>query len=148
MKDEAENLHRALDLQAWVAEGLIDTIIPYTSAPELNSRVPAWDEPERQLEFFLDLVRDTPVELAASVLPRSMTPEEYQHAAARIYRTGVERLFFWDCTTAHDSFKGLRSLGHKQDIEAWHAAGGPDLSAPQHTLTTLGDWDFSYDTPG
>ncbi|MCY3784849.1 MAG: family 10 glycosylhydrolase [Chloroflexi bacterium] len=148
MKDEAENLHRALDLQAWVSEGLIDTIIPYTSAPELNSRVPAWDEPERQLEFFLDLVRDTPVELAASVLPRSMTPEEYQHAAARIYRTGVERLFFWDCTTAHDSFKGLRSLGHREDVEAWHAAGKPDLSAPQHTLTTLGDWDFSYDTPG
>ena len=148
MKDEAENLHRALDLRAWVAEGLVDTIIPYTSAPDLNSRVPAWEEPERELAFFLDLVRGTPVTLAPSVLQRSMTPENYQRAAGRIYGAGAERLFFWDCTTAHDSFKGLRSLGHRENIEAWRQGGEPNLSAPQHTLTTLGDWDFSYDTPG
>ena len=74
MKDEAENMHRALDLRTWVQEGLIDTIIPYTSAPDLNSRVPAWEEPERELEFFLDFVRETPVTLAPILLPRSMTP--------------------------------------------------------------------------
>ena len=86
--------------------------------------------------------------LAPSVLPRSMTPGDYQRAASRIYGAGAERLFFWDCTTAHDSFKGLRSLGHQDEIEAWFQAGEPDLSSPQYTLTTLGDWDFSYDTPG
>jgi hypothetical protein len=148
MKDEAENMHRALDLRTWVQEGLIDTIIPYTSAPDLNSRVPAWEEPERELEFFLDIVRETPVTLAPSVLPRSMTPENYQHAARRIYAAGPERLFIWDCTTAHDSFKGLRSLGHWEGVDAWHQDGRPDLTAPQHILTSMGDWDFSYDTPG
>jgi hypothetical protein len=39
-------------------------------------------------------------------------------------------------------------LGHRENIEAWREGGEPNLSAPQHTLTTLGDWDFSYDTPG
>ena len=36
---EGENLINGMDLAAWVDEGLVDTLIPYTSGPNYDSSV-------------------------------------------------------------------------------------------------------------
>ena len=43
MGSEEENLYNALDLRAWVSEGLIDTLAPYTSKPRPRQHVPVVD---------------------------------------------------------------------------------------------------------
>ena len=77
MSTEQENLSVAMDLRAWVAEGLVDTIIPYSSGPNLDSMNPSWMDPTA-LDFFLSITKDTPVKLAPNIMPRQMSPEEYR----------------------------------------------------------------------
>ena len=45
-------------------------------------------------------------------------------------------------------WNALRRLGHRDEIEAWLQAGEPELGSPSLPLRKLGDWDFSYVTPG
>ena len=42
MKDEQENLINGMDVEAWVNEGVVDTLIPYTSAPNLSGMAAGW----------------------------------------------------------------------------------------------------------
>ena len=90
-----ENILHGMDLKTWVREGLVDTLIPYSSSVRLNSFVPAWDDP-RDVEHFVSLVEGTDCTLALNMMPRSMTSREYYDMAYRLYRSGVERFFFWD----------------------------------------------------
>ena len=53
---EQENLQDGIDLRAWLSEGLVDTLIPYSSEPVYDSHETAWTDPS-QLAFFVDLVR-------------------------------------------------------------------------------------------
>ncbi len=153
LSNEAENLENAIDLRAWVAEGLVDTIIPYTSEPDLDSMTPAWTDPA-SLEFFVDLVRGTPVRLAPNVMPRHMSPEDLRRRAATIYGAGAGHMFFWDAAggggraTYGPMWNALRRLGHRDEIEAWQTDGEPDLTPTAAPLRLIGDWDPSYQTPG
>ncbi len=153
MGTERENLYYGMDLRAWLREGLVDTLIPYTSAPELDGVTPAWADPA-SLRFFVDLVRGTDVILAPNVMPRHMSPGDLRRRAAAIYDAGAEHMFFWDCAAGggranyRAMWSALRRLGRRDEIEAWRRAGEPDLSAPTVPLQRLGDWDLSYATPG
>ena len=150
---EAENLINGMDLAAWVDEGLVDTLIPYTSGPNYDSSVTAWTDPT-QLEHFVELVRGTPCVLAPNLMPRHMTPEEFRRRATTVYNAGAEHMFFWDCAGGsgranyRDMWNALRRLGHRDEIDAWRASGESDLSNPRMNLSKLGDWDLSYVTPG
>ena len=42
----------------------------------------------------------------------------------------------------------MRRLGHKEEIAAWVEAGEPNVDAPLMFVRKLGDWDFTYMTPG
>lgn len=153
LSSDAENLENAIDLRQWVAQGLVDTIIPYTSEPDLDSTTPAWTDPA-SLQFFADLVRGTPVMLAPNVMPRHMPPGDLRRRAADIYDAGAEHMFFWDAAggggRAHygPMWNALRRLGHREEIDAWRAGGAPDIDAPVTPLRTLGDWNLDYVTPG
>ena len=153
LSGEAENLENAIDLRQWVAQGLVDTIIPYTSEPDLDSMTPAWTDPA-SLQFFVDLVRGTPVTLAPNVMPRHMPPGDLRRRAADIYDAGAEHMFFWDSAggggraTYGAMWNALRRLGHRQEIDAWRTDGAPDIDACVRPLHTLGDWDLRYQTPG
>lgn len=150
---EQENLVNGMDLAAWVDEGLVDTLIPYTSGANYDSSVTAWTDP-KQLEFFVNLVRGTSCVLAPNLMPRHMTPEEFRHRAATVYSAGVEHMFFWDCAggsgraNCRDMWNALRRLGHRDEIDAWRASSESDLSSARMDLRKLGDWDLSYVTPG
>ena len=153
LSSEAENLTNAIDLRQWVAQGLVDTVIPYTSEPDLDSTTPAWTDPA-SLEFFVDLVRGTPVTLAPNVMPRHMPPDNLRRRAADIYDAGAEHMFFWDSAggggraTYGGMWNALRRLGHREEIDAWRVDGAPDIDARVIPLRTLGDWDLGYQTPG
>ena len=153
MSTEAENLNNAMDLKAWVDEGLVDTLIPYTSAPNLDSMAVSWADPE-SLEYFVKLVEGTEVILAPNVMPRHQSPEEFRRRAATIYGAGASHLFFWDCAgpsaraNHRAMWNALRRLGHRDEIEAWREMGEPELGSPTQPLRKLGDWDLTYATPG
>ena len=150
---EGENLINGMDLRTWVDEGLVDTLIPYTSGPNYDSSVTAWKDP-KQLEYFVNLVRGTSCVLAPNIMPRHMPPEEFRRRAATVYSAGTEHMFFWDCAggsgraNCRDTWNALRRLGHRDEIEAWRSSGESDLSASRMELRKLGDWDLSYVTPG
>ena len=153
MSSKAENLHHGVDLKAWVEEGLVDTLIPYTSATNLNSSVDAWAD-SRTIDYFVHLARGANTIIAPNMMPRQVPPEHLRRRASNLYRAGVEHLFFWDCAGGSgrasygDMWSALRRLGHREEIENWRAAGEPALAAPSHQLQSLGDWNLGYQTPG
>ncbi len=150
---EGENLINGMDLPTWVNEGLVDTLIPYTSGPNYDSSVVAWTDPT-QLEFFVNLVRGTSCLLAPNLMPRHMTPEDFRRRATTVYSAGADHMFFWDCAGGsgranyRDMWNALRRLGHRDEIDAWRGSGESDLSNLRIDLHKLGDWDLSYVTPG
>lgn len=148
-----ENLRNGLDLAGWVAEGLVDTLIPYTDLPGLDSMGLAWED-EEAVKYFVELVEGTDCELALNVMPRHMAAEAFGRKAASLYAQGVENLFFWDSAgpsgRAHfgASWSGLRNLGHREEIEQWLRDGEPSYRQISTPLRRVGDYDLTFQTPG
>ena len=146
-----ENLYYAMDLETWVREGLVDTLIPYTSASDLDSSKDSWVDP-KEAEFFLRITRDTTCKLALNMMPRYLSAQQYRRRAHGLYQAGIEHLFFWDGGPGRggsdSAWEALPRLGHREEIEAWVQAGSPEFQRPGNTLVKLGDWDLSYNTPG
>jgi hypothetical protein len=147
-----ENLRDAIKVEDWVAEGLVDTLIPYTMAPELDTTADSWPD-VRDVDRWLKLTRGTSCRLSLSMLPRFSSPEDFRRKAAALYGVGADSLFFWDCAyrvNYHDQpmWNALRRLGHKDEIAAWMQAGQPPLTAPRTDLTRLGGWNLADNTPG
>lgn len=148
-----ENLRNGLDVRTWISEELIDTLIPYTDLPELDSMGLAW-EGESAVGYFVDLVEGANCQLALNVMPRHMQPEAFRRKAAALYSQGVENLFFWDSAgpsgraNFNPGWNALRRLGHREEIEAWLRQGKPSLAPAVMPLRTVGDYDLTYQTPG
>ena len=142
MGSEEENLLNGIDLRAWVREGLVDTLIAYSSHPKWGSTTESWTD-MRDVEHLVSLTRDTPCVLALNIMPRAMPPDAYRLRASALYGAGVEHFFFWDTFPSYTpSWSALRRLGHREEIEAWIGAGQPPLVAPSVPLKRLGDWDL------
>lgn len=145
-----QNLRYGMDIAAWAREGLVDTLIPYSSGSTLNSALDSFTNP-RDAEPFLNLLQGSSCRLAPNLMPRQIQPEDYRRRANALYQSGVENLFFWDCYQRCDfshSWSALRRLGHREELKAWADAGSPPLDRPGTILRKLGDWDLRYETPG
>ncbi len=138
-----ENLYYGLDLKMWIDRGLVDTLIPYTSAEKLFSWQTAWEDP-RDVQAWVSLTQGTACTLALNVMPRDMAPGQYRRKAHALYEAGVEHLAFWDTPISGAAAPALKRLGHRDEISAWMAAGEPDEPAPFTRLQGLGDWDLSF----
>ena len=77
MRDERENMLYGMDLKAWIDEGLVDTIIPYTSERMLDSAAESWSDPE-SVRYFVELTRGTGCKLAPNIMPRQMSADDYR----------------------------------------------------------------------
>ena len=139
-----ENLLHGMDVPAWIDQGLVDTIIPYSSSIRLNSYKPSWENPQ-DVDYFVSLVRGTKCHLALNLMPRGLTTEEYHRKAHRLYESGVENFFFWD---GIGRVRKVPRLGHKEEVAAWSAAGEPPILPPATPLRKLGDWELTLETPG
>ena len=148
-----ENLFHAIDLKAWVEEGLIDTIMPYSSFEDLESMEEAWTDPA-DIAPFVSITKGTACKLAPNIMPRQLSPEAIRKRAAALYDAGVDHIFLWDAdvlqprSNSAGSWNVFRRLGHREEIAAWHNAGEPGLDTPTMAIRNLGDWDMSYRTPG
>lgn len=152
MASEQENLQMGMDLPAWIEQGLVDTIIPYTSAPALDSTQDSWADPHDGA-WFIAITKGTACEAAFNLLPRRMSAETYRRRAAGLYGIGAERFAFWDCTPelradGSSAWSALRRLGHRDEVLAWAAAGEPELGVGLVPVRKLAGWDLSYATPG
>ena len=151
MRDERENMLYGMDLKAWIDEGLVDTIIPYTSERMLDSAAESWADPE-SVRYFVELTRGTGCKLAPNIMPRQMSADDYRSRIAGLYSVGVENFFFWDCAPNRANFTysydAMRRLGHRDEIEAWSAEGRPSHGPTRIELKQLGGWDYRYATPG
>ena len=169
---QEENVRDGMDVAAWIADGTVDTLIPYTMAPELVSSEEAWPDPAAA-DVWLDLVRGTPVRVSFSILPRWKSPEDYRRVAQALYRRGAESLFFWDAGGQRVNFmdqfawNAFKRLGHRDEVLDWQDPGtGRDAALRAHTLllnvpvgdpspevptraaVQIGSYDLSYRTPG
>ena len=151
MRDERENMLYGMDLKAWIDEGLVDTIIPYTSERMLDSAAESWSDPE-SVRYFVELTRGTGCKLAPNIMPRQMSADDYRSRIAGLYSVGVENFLFWDCAPNRANFTysydAMRRLGHRDEIEAWSAEGRPSHGPTRIELKQLGGWDYRYATPG
>jgi hypothetical protein len=139
-----ENLLHGMDLKTWISEGLVDTIIPYSSTIRLNSYQPAWENPQ-DVDYYVSLVRGTRCKLALNLMPRGLTAEEYHQKAHRLYGAGVENFFFWDGISR---VRKVPRLGHKEEVAAWSAGGEPPILPTAIRLRKLGEWELTLETPG
>ena len=153
--DEQENLLFGLDLKAWVDEGLVDTLIGYSSVPRFDAattgRGEAWERIE-DVNYLVSVTRGTACRLAINIMPRRMSPEAYRLKAAALYGAGVEDLFLWDSDSSNradfgEAYSALRRLGHREEVSAWVASSQPSLRVPGMDVRRLGDFDVSYEVP-
>ena len=139
-----ENLPHGMDLHTWVREDLVDTVIPYSSAVRLGAYEPTWEDPE-DVEWFVSLVKGSKCRLALNFLPRDLTAEEYYRKTHKLYKAGVENFFFWDGT---ERVRKVLRLGHREEVDAWVAAGQPPRLPSAVRVWSLAGWDLHLETPG
>lgn len=147
-----ENIRNGMNVADWIAEGLVDTLIPYTMAPALDSGAEAWPDPLAASRW-VKLTKGTSCALSLSMLPRFLSPEDFRRRADALYKAGGESLFFWDCSyrvNYHDqsAWNSIRRLGHVREIAEWKRKGQRRMKPPATRLSRLGGWDLSDDTPG
>lgn len=153
VSNRAECRLHGMALENWIAEGLVDTLIPYTSAPGLDSSAESWPTME-EVEYFAGITRGTKCALSMSILPRFMTGEAYRRKAGLLYEAGVKSLFFWDSAGGFgradfsSAWSEVCRLGHRSEIADWRRNGEPAFTRPPEEITRLGDYDLSYQTPG
>jgi hypothetical protein len=153
VSNHEENLLHGLDVKTLVGEGLIDTLIPYTSAPGLDSAAEAWIT-EAQVDQWVSLTRDTSCALSMSLLPRHVSPENYRRKAAMLYKAGVETFFCWDSAGASGranyspSWEALQRLGHRDEVLSWAGSEMAKSVRAPVPVTHLAEYDLSFQTPG
>ena len=153
MRDVRENLEHGLDLETWLAEGLVDTLVPYSSEPNYDAFYESANESWPDVSdagHFVNLTRGTGCTLALNLLPRRMGVEQYRRKAATLYGAGVENFFIWDTNLRSDygaAWGALRRLGHRDEIAAWARAGEPPMESPGRLLSSLGGFGVGYETP-
>ena len=151
MSGEAENLANGLDPQAWLAAGLVDTLVPFTDLAELNMTAHPWRDPAA-LEPYARLAGGSGCVLAPCIDHGGMDPAVLRRTATGLAGHGAGALFFWNAmieplTHYGPAWSAARDLGHLGEIAAWQDAGEPPLEAPVMPLDLLGDWDCRYVTP-
>ena len=147
-KDEEENLYDGIDLKTWVAEGLVDVLMPFSSHAAYNMNAEAWSD-TGATRYFQSLVEGTPCELSFNIQPSGMEPGRLRRRASELYRAGAESLFFWNTPSSYsEHWTALRRLGHAGEMEAWRGAGEPDTVSRSVKLDKHGEWNTVYITPG
>ena len=150
LSSEEENLHYGLDVESWAKQGLVETLMPYSSVRGINSSKDSFVDPA-DAEFFYRITRGTGCKLALNLMPRQLSGDEYRRRAHALYQAGSDHLFFWDTNARNDfspSWDALRHLGHRQELKEWAAAGMPEHKPAGSRLRKLGNWNLHYETPG
>ena len=132
MHDEPYNRAGGMDVAAWVREGLVDILCPFTGG-DGSLRV---DYP-----WFNSILRGSACQLYEDLTPRIMPGAQYAREAQRAYASGAHGLAFWDSEgrmMMKSQWNTIRRLGHTQDLE--NMACQPE-DYLVHPLRLLEDWN-------
>ena len=106
---------RAMDIETWVAEGLVDhLVINIAHVGDAEGR-----EANRILRPYTALARDTNTEIHADLYPRRQSADSMRLRAIACYDAGVDGLCFWDCQARAERLSGWamhRILGHRDEL--------------------------------
>ena len=106
---------RAMDVEAWVREGLVDELVVHieqVGEPDGSSAPPV-------LQPYVELARDTPTRITADLYPRRQSADSMRVRALACYAAGVDGLCFWDCQGRALRLSGWamhRRLGHRDEL--------------------------------
>jgi hypothetical protein len=139
LNNAENNLFYGLDLETWVAEGLVDGLVAYPWRGRSSEAI--------DVDYYADLCAGHDVALYVDVLPRSMPPAAYVEMANRFYQAGADGLCLWD-TKGRDSlwqeWAIARRLGHRDEV----ASMDPALTgAADHPLISLGGYRVDRYSP-
>ena len=139
---EADNRAVGLDVATWVRDGLVQTLVPYSSAPRGFSWGESWTSPA-EIEPWQALTRGTGTLLAPNLMPRDMTDADHRRQALRLARAGVRALSFWDTGGRRSFLNGtIGRLGHVDELRAWEAAGEPPTPTVTRRIFEVAGWRF------
>jgi hypothetical protein len=118
----AECLFDALDVPAWIHEGLVDYLIVHLHMYGEHDGAAV----QPKIREFAELARGTKTKVFVDVYPRRMPPRQYRRIALNYYAAGADGLAFWDsfnryCRASEWAF--IKRLGHRDDLPRWEGKG-------------------------
>jgi uncharacterized lipoprotein YddW (UPF0748 family) len=133
--DEADNLKYGLDLRRWVAEGLLDSVIPYRGAGGAPAK-------QYDMTFFRDVCKAKKVPVRPTFIGwKSPSLSEMMQQAAVLYDAGADGLTFWDGNSGSDHtdrWSVVSRLGHVDELRERTAEGAPSpVTLRFHSLGAL-----------
>ena len=122
MNSVAQCLSAAMDVAAWIREGLVDyLVVPLAQGPKYDGR-----RVQSQVREFARLAHGTNTKVCADVAPRRMPPWRYRETAMECYAAGADGLAFWDSYNRYSrasEWAFVKRLGHRQDLARWKGKG-------------------------
>ena len=118
--DPVSSLFRAVDVESYLREGLVDHLIihPHGSAPQ----VPGATDSLAGVSQFKALAERSGCRVYADVYPRRMPAWAYLERARAFYDAGADGMCYWDCdgrTSRLSEWAVARLLGHKEEVYDW-----------------------------
>ena len=108
-------LVHAMDVEAWVKEGLVDDLVVHIQ----DVGDPAGQRASQTLRTYVELARGTTTEIHADLYPRGQSGDSMRIRAIACYDAGVDGLCFWDCqkrTQRLSVWAMHRQLGHRDEL--------------------------------
>lgn len=118
----AECLFNALDVSAWVREGLVDYLVPHLHVWGEHDGTAA----QPKIREFIELANGTKTKVFVEVYPRRMPPRQYRKIAMSYYAAGADGLAFWDTHSRNfraSEWAFVKRLGHRPDLARWEQKG-------------------------
>ena len=136
----AYNHAGGLDLETWVAEGLVDILVPPTQAYDYaeERHIPVID-----YDYFNKLTTGSTCVFYPDLFPRQMCAGEYVRQAREAYEGGASGLAFWDSdvrVNMKSQWNTVRRLGHRDNLSRMEREHGGYL---MHELNLIEDWNPS-----
>ena len=126
--------YHAMDPQTWVAEGLVDYLMPHTlSLTDLNA--------EQTLAPLVEITKGTRVELWPDIFPRTPSGRAYAEKLKSYYDAGADGFSFWSAemrTTRLSEWNVVRRLGHRKNMDRYaELADTYYRRCPLHTIAGI-----------
>ena len=142
MASKYENLFFGIDLERWVKDGLVDTIIPDNSVTKEWGR--SWDIAD--IDWLLEITKESKCEVVPGVTGSNPSPEDRRKHVIPLYKAGVQKLAFWDTNSINQTsvaWNNISKLGHLDELYEWERSGCPDMVPSQQVVTRLGDYNMA-----
>ena len=118
----AECMYNALDVAAWIREGLVDYLLVHMHMYREHDGSTA----QPKIREFTDLARGTETRVIVDIYPRRLPPRKYRQIAMNYYAAGADGLSFWDFQNRYpraSEVAFIKRLGHAGDLPDWEGRG-------------------------